>query len=141
MHGCASGYSWLIYRQYRAVSKSRIKINIENAMFQNQYSISRMTFQESISRIDFNIRRLNFKINIKNENWLLKIQNQYSNQEFQNIFSKSISISRIIMSSFQIQNQNQYYFWLVFKIKIKNNFKNQDQNSRIKILAHLWPQQ
>ena len=66
------------FGQYKAVSKSRIKINIDNAMFQNQYSKSRMTFHESISIIIFNIRRLNVKINIKNENWLQKIQNQYS---------------------------------------------------------------
>ena len=102
------GFSLLVYRQFRAVSKSRIKINIDNAMFQNQHSISRMTFHISISRINFNIRRLNVKINIKNLNWLKK---------------NSRSIFKIKNFKTFSQNQNKYQelSWALFKFKIKIN--------------------
>jgi len=133
VHRCASGYSWLVYWQLRAVSKSRIKINIDNAMFQNHYSISRMTFHISISRINFNIRRLNVKINIKNLHWLKKIQDQYSKSRFSkhflkikiniknyhDLFSDSKSKSIVILTCFQNQNQEQFQ-------ESRSKFKNQD---------------
>ena len=55
----------------------------------------------------FLLTTVSHRNNVDDINTYIHTYIHIQNQEFQNIFSKSKSISRIIMISFQIQIQNQ----------------------------------